>query len=96
MRWHSRPNEATQGFDMQARDFDELAGRIEGIGQAVLHLAAVLEMQAVIDGPQLSQAWRAAQRPNALPVLEAARHTLNEMAQALDDARKCRLSRAHR
>lgn len=72
---------------MQSRDFDELAGRIEGIGQALLLLTADLEMRGVIDGPRLSLAWRTAQRPNVQPVLETARHTLVEMAQALDGAR---------
>lgn len=35
---------------MEARNFDELAGRIEGIGQALLHLTAALEMGGAIDG----------------------------------------------
>lgn len=79
---------------MDARDFDELAGRVEGVAQAVLYLAAELEMRGVIDGPRLSEAWRSAQQPNVLPVLETARVTLGEMAQALDAARSCRQSPA--
>ncbi|MDZ7862428.1 hypothetical protein [Acidovorax sp.] len=79
---------------MDARHFDELAGRIEGVGQALLYLTAALEMQGVIDGPRLSQAWRSAQQPNVLPVLETARRTLHELAGTLDGARTARQSPA--
>ncbi|KAB2905581.1 MAG: hypothetical protein F9K35_01520 [Burkholderiaceae bacterium] len=72
---------------MERRDFDELAGRVEGVAQALLYLTAELEMRGVIDGPRLAQAWRTAQGPNVLPALETARHTLHELAQALDEAR---------
>lgn len=78
---------------METRDFDELAGRIEGVGQALLHLAAALEMKDLIDGPRLSRAWRQAQRPNVLPVMQTARMTLQELAHALDDARSRRQAR---
>ncbi|MHC3433677.1 hypothetical protein [Delftia lacustris] len=77
---------------MQTREFDELAGRIEGVGQALLYLTAELEMRGFIDGLRVTQAWRSAQRPNVLPVLETARRTLCELAQALDDARTSRQS----
>lgn len=80
---------------MQTRDFDELAGRIEGVAQALLLLTADLEMWGLIDGPRLSLAWRSARHPNVLPVLETARHTLTELAQALDDARSSRQSPPH-
>lgn len=80
---------------MQAREFDELAGRIEGIGQALLLLTADLEMRGLIDGPRLSLAWRSARRSNVRPVLETARHTLVEMAQALDYARMNRQAQEH-
>lgn len=79
---------------MDERNFDELAGRIEGVAQALLHLTADLEMRGVIDGPRLAQAWRTAQSPNVLPVLETARHTIRELAQALDNARTNRQSLA--
>ena len=77
---------------MDGRDFDELAGRIEGVAQALLHLTALLEMQGVIDGPRLSRALRSAQGPSVLPVLETARHTLRELAEKLDGARTERQS----
>lgn len=71
----------------------ELAGQIEALGRAVLQLAAQLEMQQVIDGPRLSQAWRGAV-PDRMAadsrVLHAARHQLQSMAAALDDARQGR------
>lgn len=72
---------------MNTADFDELAGRIEGLSRAVLHIAAALEMRGVIDGPQLSQAWRSAL---PLPGFEVASRTLQELAQALDGARSQR------
>lgn len=75
---------------MDTREFDELAGRIEGVGQALLYLCSELEMRDVIDGPRLSKAWQEARRPNVLPLMETARHTLQELAQALDDARSRR------
>lgn len=81
---------------MDTRNFDELAGRVEGVGQALLYLTAELEMAGIIDGPRLSRAWRTAQRPNVLPVLETAHRTLLELAQTLDDARTNRQARVLR
>lgn len=80
---------------MDDSDFDELAGRLEGISRAVLHLAAALEQGNVIDGPQLAQAWRTSiPDGNADTQLRAtARRTLTELAAALDDARSFRQSR---
>lgn len=75
---------------MEAREFDELAGRIEGVGRALLHLCAELEMSKLIDGPRLSQAWQDALPANGLPALETARRSLQELARALDDARRTR------
>lgn len=75
---------------MDARNFDELAGRIEGIGQALLHLTAALEMGGAIDGRRLAQGWRRARRCNVLPAMETARRTLHELADELDAARQAR------
>jgi len=72
--------------------FDELAGRIDGIAQAVLRLTAALEIAGLIDGPQLSAAWRNV-RPDPLqsdPLREASRRTLLALALELDDARQAR------
>ena len=80
---------------MDAKDFDELAGRIDAIGQAVLRLAAELEMQGVIDGTRVSAAWVsvAEHRTEATAAHRSAHKTLRQMAQMLDDARHSRLLR---
>ena len=72
---------------MDTVDFNELSGRLEGVSRAVLHIAAALEIQGLIDGPQLSQSWRSAL---PLPSFEVACRTLLELALALDDARSQR------
>lgn len=77
---------------MTEQDFDELAGRIDGIGQAVLRLAAALERQGVINGPRLSANWREARQHGASAVEDSARRTLHELAAVLDDARSHRRS----
>lgn len=74
---------------MSTVDFDELAGRLEGVSRAVLHIAAALEIRGFIDGPLLSQAWRSAL---PLPGFEVASRTLLELALALDGARSQRQS----
>lgn len=80
---------------MSTKDFDELAGRIDGIGQALLRLASVLEVQGVIDGPQVSATWMqvAERRPETTAVHRSAHNTLRQMAQMLDEARAARQSR---
>lgn len=77
-------------------EFDELAGRIEGVARALLHLTAELEDRRVIDGPRLSRGWRRALRARQqdTPLRTAASRTLRELAQALDDARSLRQARA--
>jgi len=76
-------------------DNTELAGRIEAMGRALLRLTAELEMQQLIDGPRVSQAWRQAvpERMAAdSELLHCARYCLHEMATQLDDARRARLA----
>ena len=79
---------------MATEDFDELAGRINGIGQALLRLTAELEMQGVIDGPRVSAAWTRAAKPhNGDTAVHRSSHTtLLQLAQLLDEARGGRLS----
>lgn len=79
---------------MQDESFDTLAGRIDGIGQALLRLTAELEIQGLIDGLRVSAAWRdvADRRPQATPAHRSAHSTLRQMAQMLDDARRARQS----
>lgn len=80
---------------MDNTNFDELAGRIDGIGQALLRLTAELEMQGVIDGLRVSAAWVqvANRRPETTAVHRSAHNTLVQMAQMLDEARSTRLAR---
>ena len=80
---------------MANADFDELAGRIEGISQAVLHLAALVEMHAVIDGPRYSAMLMACvpEHTAHTALRRTARKTLQSMALALDDARNARQAR---
>lgn len=76
---------------MEHTEFDELAGRIEGVAQALLRLTAELEMARGIDGPRLSAGWRRAvtDKP-AAKARETARQTLLQLAGALDEARHWR------
>jgi hypothetical protein len=76
-------------------DFDELSGRIDGIGQALLRLTAELEMQGVIDGSRVSAAWIRAAQPHTgdTAVHHSSHKTLAHLVQLLDDARGSRLSR---
>lgn len=73
---------------MNTAEFDELAGRIEGIGRALLVLAAMMEKETCMDGLTLSNQWRrsVAAEPSK-PQLQATHRTLHELAQALDEAR---------
>ncbi|MCM2480184.1 hypothetical protein [Serpentinimonas maccroryi] len=81
--------------DMNSADFDELAGRIDGVAQAVMLLGAALEMQRLMDGPYWCALLRQA-RPEALattPLRQASRRLLQRMAHQLDDARRARQAR---
>lgn len=73
---------------MNESDFDELAGRIEGLSRAVLALAAMMERETDMDGMTLTRQWRESIGPEAEPAVNRiARRTLHELAQSLDDAR---------
>jgi len=74
-------------------DFDELAGRINGMGQALLRLTAELEMQGVIAGPRVSAAWRRAAEPfgGKRPAHRATHKVLLQLSQLLDEARQSRM-----
>ncbi len=73
---------------MNDRDFDELAGRIEGVARAVLILAQMMESETCMDGLTLSRRWReSVPLPADAGSLGTARKTLQELAQRLDDAR---------
>lgn len=80
---------------MDTKHFDELAGRIDGIGQALLRLTSELEMQGVIDGSRVSAAWLqvAERRPETTDVHRSAHRTLRQLGLMLDEARGARQSR---
>ena len=81
---------------MQSRDFNELAGRIEGLGRAVMHLVAEMERIGALDGPAFADQLRGAVvvlGPKPHPVMVAAKVTLKEVANALDEARRWRAYR---
>lgn len=74
---------------MDKRDFDELAGRIEGIGRAVITLAWAVERETDMDGASLTRRWREAVPGHKdTPQLEAAHRTLQELAEHLDQMRE--------
>ena len=73
---------------MDTRDFDELAGRLEGIARAVLILAQTMERETDMDGLTLTRQWRESVAPQSdAGSLGTARKTLHALAQQLDDAR---------
>lgn len=73
---------------MDQRDFDELAGRIEGLARAVLILAQAVERETDMDGLTLTRQWRESIGPQPEGgSLDAARKTLHALAQKMDDAR---------
>jgi uncharacterized protein YicC (UPF0701 family) len=77
---------------MNNQDFNELAGRIQGLGDFIMHLTAALEVEQLIDGERLDQAVRefAANRCFEGDHLQATKRTLNEMVQFLSEARQRR------
>ena len=73
---------------MTTNEFDELAGRIEGLSRAVLLLAKMMEAETDMDGLTLTRQWRESVRQDVdSGSLRTARKTLHELAQALDDER---------
>ncbi len=81
---------------LNADNFNDLAGRIEGLSWAVLHLTAALEMKDLIDGPRLSKSWRGALNggDERSHMRQAGRDYLAKLALLLDDARTARQSAA--
>lgn len=73
-------------------NFDDLAGRIDAIGQALLRLTAELEMQGVIDGSRVSAAWLqvADRRLETTDIHRSAHKALRQLALMLDEARGAR------
>jgi hypothetical protein len=78
-----------RGASMNEQDFDELAGRIEGVGRALLLLAWTMERETDMDGPSLTRRWRESvpDHSTGTAVLAAASRTLQELALGLDRMR---------
>lgn len=72
----------------------ELAGRIEGMGQALLHLTAALEMAGALDGAKLTTVLRerAESQSRRRETLPGTVTTLHDLADQLDKARDVRRS----
>jgi hypothetical protein len=81
---------------MYADDFDELAGRIEGVARMMMHLVARLEDDGKIDGPAFVRGLRGSVviTDDSGRLMQAAKRTLDNTARALDDAREWRRFRA--
>jgi hypothetical protein len=79
---------------MARHDFDELVGRIDAVGWAVMLLSAELEMTGRLDGQHYGKSLqRRAENQEAGGLLVCAR-MLESMAEMLDSARQSREQRA--
>lgn len=80
---------------MDSEDFDELAGRINGMGQALLRVVAELEFEGFIDGPRVSASWRRAADvySSEQPAHHSTQKVLLQLAQLLDESRAARQER---
>ena len=79
---------------MNELEFNELAGRIEGLSRVVLRLVATLEDAQLIDGPRFADGLRGSVRPRGPDdqILVRAFQVLDDVADALDAARGRRQS----
>lgn len=77
---------------MNNDDFNELAGRIQGLTDFILRLTATLEMDGLIDGPLLTGRLRQLADGRQFPHghLEASKLALHQLADQLDAARTVR------
>jgi len=77
---------------MDDRDFNELAGRIEGVTRALMLLAAMMEDRHMINGPRYCAALH--RSADALdfpgPSLASAQQTMGDIARELESARTVR------
>ena len=79
---------------MHTAEFEELAGRVDAVSHALLHVAAELELMQLIDGPRLTKAWRELRMGSQGSDLrkQSAEMVLGQLADLLDEARA---NRAH-
>lgn len=77
---------------MGSREFEELAGRIEGLGRLVLAVIADLEDREMLNGVRFCRSLRSTAEMLSFDRrhLEATKRTLQETADALDGARRQR------
>lgn len=79
---------------MDERDFNELAGRIEGLGRSFMLLVSMLDECGIVNGPCYCEALR--EQANGLRFeadhLESTRRTMLEASIAIDGARSLRRS----
>lgn len=68
---------------------NELAGRVEGLGRALMLLVASLEDDGLLNGPAFTDNMRQAfiLKPDASLLLWSAKNTIERAADALDEAR---------
>lgn len=81
---------------MKNAQYEELAGRIEGVAVSLLALTSALEEKTLIDGDYLSRRWRQAGQDRRVPgrpvCTQAAQQMLVELAAQIDAIRAARQS----
>lgn len=89
-------HQLTKEKAMNAKEFDELAGRIEALARVMLHLVGRLEDGEVIDGPAMAEGLRRSivinDQSNLL--MKVAKRTLDNAADIMDESRDYRKFRA--
>ncbi|WP_133247345.1 hypothetical protein [Azospira sp. I13] len=77
---------------MQEQNFNELAGRIEGLARVVRCLVATLEDEQLIDGSRYGESLRRDGQPHQGDgvMLVRARKVLRDIADQLETARNLR------
>lgn len=83
---------------MHTAEFEELAGRVDAVSHALLHVAAELELMQLIDGPRLTRAWRGLRMGSQGSDLrrQSAALVLEQLADLLDQAREHRADQSVR
>lgn len=76
---------------MDTPAMEELAARVEGMGRALLVCMASLEVDGLVDGPQLTTDLRQAIPTPTTRHMAGAVGTLCDLARALDEAREWRM-----
>ncbi|MEG1278813.1 MAG: hypothetical protein RSD57_14650 [Comamonas sp.] len=81
---------------MHTTEFEELAGRIDALSHALLHVAAELEVMQLINAPRLTKAWRELRMCSQGTDLrrESAHTVLSQLACLLEQSRSHRDSRS--